>query len=156
VTAGRAGRQHLPAHARTCDLLVQLAVQRVQLGRVFAVGHRAVPFGLSLGPLLDQPALPVVRVFRVKDRLMIEMPAFAALGRPEHPGSFGARSADRGQRVPARDEDLFHSSRADIGAAKLHRPQACPVLGRDLPDHGPREWHPSGIARRWARVPALS
>ncbi len=141
VTAGRAGRQHLPAHARTGDLLVQLAVQRVQLGRVLVLVPGPVALGLSLGPLLDQPALPVVRVVRVNDRLMIEMPAFPALGRPEHPGPFGARRADRGQRVPARHEDLFHPSRADIGTAELHRPQAGPVLGRDLPDHGPRERH---------------
>ena len=141
VTPGRAGRQHLPAHARTGDLLVQLAVQRVQLGRVVALVPGPVALGLGLGALLDQPALPVVRVVRVNDRLMIEMPAFPALGRPQHPGPFSARSAHRGQGVPARDEDLFHPSGADIGAAELHRPQAGPVLGRDLPDHGPRERH---------------
>ena len=113
VPAGRSGRQHLSAHAGVGDLLVQLAVERIQLGRVLVLVPGPVTLGLGLGPLLDQPALPVVRIVRVNDRLMIEMPAFPALGRPERPGTFGARSADRGQRVPARNEDLFHSSRAD-------------------------------------------
>jgi len=102
VTPGRADRQHLPTDARTGDLLVQLAVQRVQLGRVLALVPGPVALGLGLGPLLDQPALPVVRVVRVNDRLMIEVPPFPALGRPEHLGPFGARSTHRGQHVPAR------------------------------------------------------
>ena len=139
--AARPVREHVAAHPRVGDLLVQLADPLVQLGRVEAFVGEGVPVGLRLGAVGDQgPLLPGGRV-GVDDGFVVEVPAFAALGGAQDPGAFGARRADRGQGVPARDEDLLDVAGVDLGAAQLHRPLAGAVLGGQVLDHVPGQRH---------------
>ena len=139
--AARPVREHVPAHPGVGDLLVQLADPLLQLSRVEAFVGERVPVGLGLGAVGDQgPLLGGGRV-GVDDGLVVEVPAFAALGGPQDPGAFGAGRADRGQGVPAGDEDLLDMAGVDLGAAQLHRPLAGAVLGGQVLDHIPRQRH---------------
>jgi hypothetical protein len=133
---------------RAGDLLVQFAGQRVQVAGLLAVRLGVIPLGLSLGALLDPPALHAVRLVRLDHWLVVEVPAFAALGSPQRLGPFGAGWADRGEGVPARHEHLLDLARGDVGAAQLHRPQACPVLNGNLPHHLPRQRHRQPLCPR--------
>ena len=117
------------------DLLVQLADPLVQLASVQTFTGEGVPVGLRLGPVGDRGPLVFGGRGGVDDGFVVEVPAFAALRGPQDPGPFGARRADRGQGVPARDEDLLDVAGADVGAAQLDRPQAGAVLGSQIPDH---------------------
>jgi hypothetical protein len=83
---------------------------------------------LRLGPVGDRGPLVLAGRVRVDDRFVIEVPAFAALRGPQGPGPLGAGRADRGQGVPAGDEDLLDVTGVDVGAAELDRAQAGAVL----------------------------
>ena len=135
--AARPGREHVASHPGVADLLVQLADPLVQLCGVEAFGGQGVPVGLGLGPVSDVGLLLVVGRVRLDDRLVIQVPAFAALCGAQQPGPFGARRADRGEGVPAGDEDLLDVAGVDVGAAQLDRPQAGAVLGGHFFDHVP-------------------
>ena len=135
--AARPGREHVAAHPGVGDLLVQLADPLVQLCGVEAFGGQGVPVGLRLGPVGDPGPLLVVGRVRLDDRLVVQVPAFAALRGAQQPGPFGARRAHRGEGVPAGDEDLLDVAGVDVGAAQLDRPQAGAVLGGHLFDHVP-------------------
>ena len=137
AVAARPRGKDRAAHPGVGDLLVQLADPLVQLGGVEAFGGQGVPVGLRLGPVGDPGPLLVVRRVRLHDRLVVQVPAFAALRGAQQPGPFGAWRAHRGQGVPARDEDLLDVAGVDVGAAQLDRPQAGAVLGGHLFDHVP-------------------
>jgi hypothetical protein len=78
---GRGGK-HAAAESGIDDLLIQLADPLVQLAGVEAFTGEGVPVGLCLGPGGDCGPLVLSRRIRVDDGLLVEMPAFAALGRP--------------------------------------------------------------------------
>jgi hypothetical protein len=92
---------------------------------------------LHLGAVGDRG--PLFRGGRVgfDDGFAVQVPAFAALRGPEQLGSFGAGRADRGQGVPARDQDLLDVAGVEVGAAELDRALAGAVLGGQVLDHGP-------------------
>ena len=90
---------------------------------------------MCLGPVGDCDPLVFSGRVGVDDGFVVEVPAFAALRGAQDPGPFGARRADRGQGVPARDEDLLDVAGVDVGAAQLDRPQAGAVLGSQIPDY---------------------
>jgi hypothetical protein len=104
---------------------------------------------LCLGPVGDCDPLVFSGRVGVDDGFVVEVPAFAALRGAQDPGPFGARRADRGQGVPARDEDLLDMAGVDVGAAQLDRSQAGAVLGGQVLDHGAgqRQRHPLGPRR---------
>jgi hypothetical protein len=83
VTAFGACRQDIAADARPGNLLVQLGGQFVQFARVLPGRFRLVAVLLRLGPVLDPHELHVVRVIRNDDRFGLQVPALAALRRPE-------------------------------------------------------------------------
>jgi len=116
-------------------------VQLVQLAGVLARGLGLVAPGLGLGAFLDPHPLYVVGLVGLDDGLAVEMPAFPALGCPQRLGPFGARGADGGEGVPARDEHLGDLAGLDVGAAELHRPHAPAIGDGQLADHGTSERH---------------
>jgi hypothetical protein len=136
VTA-RSGREDIAADPGVGDLLVQLADPLVQLVSVEVLSGQGIPVGLCLSPVGDAGLLLVVGRVWFDDRFVVQVPAFAALRGAEQPGSFGAWRADRGEGVPAGDEDLLDVAGVDVGAAQLDRPQAGAVLGGYLFDHVP-------------------
>jgi len=97
--------------------MVQLADALVELVRVEAFAGQGVPVGLRLGAAGDRGPLVLAGRGRVDDGFVLEVPAFAALGGAQQPGAFGAGRADRGQGVPARDQDLLDVAGVDVGAA---------------------------------------
>src|SRR5205823_1233779 len=115
-----AARHDLAPDPGAGDLLIQLAVQRVQLAGVLACR-------LGLGALLDPHALHVVRLVGLGDGFVVEMPALAALDRAQRLGPFGTGRADRGEGVPAGDEHLVHLAGLDVGAAELDRANTAAV-----------------------------
>ena len=139
--AARLIREYVASHPGVGDVFVELVNPLVQLLCVEAFTGEGVPVGLHLGPVSDQCPMLLGGRVRVDDRFMVEVPAFAALGGPQDPGAFGAGRADRGQGVPARDEDLLDVAGVDFGAAQLHRPLARAVLGGQVLDHVPGERH---------------
>jgi hypothetical protein len=140
VTA-RLIREHVAAHPRVGNLLIQLADPLVQVGRIETLIGQRVAVGLRLGAVGDQGLLfPGGRVW-VDDGFVVEVPAFPALGSPQDPGAFGAGRADRVQGVPARDEDLLDIASVNLGAAQLHRPLADAMLGGQVLDHVPGQRH---------------
>ena len=128
------GREHVTAHPRLGDFLVEFGGQLVQVTGVLPFVGGLVAHGLGLGAFLDPPLLVVGGFVRVDDRLVVQVPAFPALRRPQGPGSFRARWAHRGQGVPARDQDLLHRPGPQIGAPQLHRADAGAVLNGQVPD----------------------
>ena len=107
MTADRFGGEHIAAHPRAGDLLIQFADQLVISGRVLSGRVGLVVLLLGLGAQFDPHALFVVGLVSLDDRLVFEVPAFPALRRPQHPVALRTRWADRGQGVPARDEYGF-------------------------------------------------
>ena len=87
---------------------------------------------LGVGTEFDPHALFVVGVVGLDDGLAVEVPALAALGRPQSLGSFGAGRADGREGVPARDEDGFGLAGVQVGAAQLDRPHASAVVDGEL------------------------
>ena len=63
---------------------------------------------------------------------MVEVPAFAALGRAQFLGPLGARGAHVREGVPARHKHLLGAAGVEVGAAELHRPDAAAVLDGEL------------------------
>jgi len=82
-------------------ILIQLADELVQVGRVLSCGGGLVAELLSLGAFLDPPLL--VRGGRVgfDVGLVLEVPALPALGGAQRPAPLCTRQADRRQGVPA-------------------------------------------------------
>jgi hypothetical protein len=117
VTPCWPGGEHVAAHPRPGDLLVQVPDHRLVPSRVLACTVGLVPPSLGVGTELDPHALFVVGVVGLDDGLVVEVPALAALGRAQGSGSFGAGGADRGEGVPAGDEDGFGLAGVDVGAA---------------------------------------
>ena len=115
--AARPGGEYLAAEPGLGDLLVQLADPLVQVARVEAFTGQGVPVGLRLCPVADCGPLVLRGRVRVDDGFVVQVPAFAALRGPQDPGPLGARQTHRGQRVPARDENLLDMAGVDLGAA---------------------------------------
>ena len=139
--AVRPVRQYVPAHPGVGDLLVQLADPLLQLGRVEALIGEGVPVGLGLGAVGDQGLLLGGGRVGFDDGFLVEVPAFAALGGAQDPGAFRTGRADRGQGVPAGDEDLLDMAGVDLGAAQLHRPLARAMLDSQVLDDIPGQRH---------------
>ena len=117
AVAARPVGEHGAAHPGVGDLLVQLADPLVQVGDVEAFAGEGVAVGLGLGAVGDLGPLLFGGRVRVDDGFVVEVPAFAALRGAQQPGPFGAGRADRGQGVPAGDEDLLDVAGVDVGAA---------------------------------------
>ena len=137
----RPGGEHVAAHPRVGDFLVEFGGQLVQVAGVLPAVGGLVAHGLRLGAFLDPPLLVVGGFVRVDDRLVVQVPAFPALRGPQIPGAFRARRAYRGQGVPARDQDLLHRPGPQVGAAQLHRADAGAVLNGQVPDDFPGQRH---------------
>jgi len=133
-------RQHLAPHAAAGDFVVQFAGELVQFARVLSVGFGAVTACLCGGAPFDPHALQLVRVVRLEDGFVVEVPARAALGRPQGLGAFGAGRAYGREGVPAGDEDLFLASGAQVGLAELDRADAAAVVDGELAHHVAGEW----------------
>jgi len=123
------GGQHVTPHARSGDLLVQLAEQ-------FVIGARValVVLLLGLGAQLDPQALFVVGLVGLDDGLVVEVPALPALRRPQHPVPLGTRGADRRQGVPARHEHWFGLPSLQVGAPQLDWPDTSAVADGQVAD----------------------
>jgi hypothetical protein len=117
VTADRLGGQHVAAHPRPGDLLVQVPDRRVVLSGVLAAGVGLVAATLGIGAQLDPHALFVVGVVGLDDGLVVEVPAFAALRRTQGLGPVGAGGTDRGEGVPAGNEHGLGTAGFQVGAA---------------------------------------
>ena len=137
----RPGGQHVPAHPRVGDFLVDLLGKFVQVAGVLPVVGGLVAHGLRLGAFLDPPPLVLGGFVRVDDRLVVQVPALPALSRPQGPGAFRAGRAHRGQGVPARDQNLLHRPGPQVGAAQLHRADAGAVLDGQVLDDLPGQRH---------------
>jgi hypothetical protein len=135
MTAGGPVRENFAAYSRAGDLLVQVADQRVIFACVSSGRLGAVAPLLGLGAFLDPHALLVVRRVWLDDRFGFEVPAFAALGSAQCPLAFGARGADGGEGVPARDEHLLGLPGFKVGAAELDGAHAPAVLDGQLADN---------------------
>ena len=98
-------------------------------------GLGVVALGLGLGAHFDPHALHVVGLVGLDDGFVVEVPAFAALGRAQRLGPFGAGRADRGEGVPAGDEHLLDLAGLQVGAAELDRADAAAVGDGQLADH---------------------
>ena len=116
------------ADARPGQLGVYLADQLIQPGGCVACGVRAVAELLELGALLQQPGLPVVRRRGRRDGLVLEVPAFAALGGAQRLGPVRAGRAEGGEGGAAGDDDLLDLAGVQVGAAQLDRADA-PAAG---------------------------
>ena len=134
VPPRRPGREHLPAHPRVGDFVVQFGDELVQVVRVLPVAGGLVAERLGLGAGLDPPPLLLGGRVRVGDRLVLEVPAFPALRRPQRPRPFRARRAHRGEGVPAGHQHLLYLAGVEVGAAQLHRPDARAVLDGQVLD----------------------
>ena len=149
--------QDVAAHAGAGDLLVQLGGQLVQLGRVLPGRVGLVALLLGLGAVADPGALHVVGLVGGDDGLGVQVPALAALGRPQGLGPLGAGRADRGEGVPARDEHLLDLAGLHVGAAELDGPDAAAVLDGQVADDiaGQRHGQPLGrVVRGVIRPPS--
>jgi hypothetical protein len=122
-------------------------------GRVVTVAD-----SLRRRPPFDPVALQVVRVVRLDDGFVVEVPAFAALGSAQRLGPLGARRAHGAEGVPARDQYTVGPAGIEVGSAKLHRADAAAVLDRELAHHiaGQRRGEPFGTCTGLGHSVSLS
>jgi hypothetical protein len=69
----------------------------VEPGGVIMGRFGLIAVGLQVGQCFDQPLLVAVGRMRICGWLVLEVPAFPALRRPQYLGPLGARRADLGQ-----------------------------------------------------------
>ena len=119
------------------DLFVQVGDERIILRGILTDGLGVVAGSLRLRAFADPHLLNVIRVGAGQVRFVLEMPAFPALLGAQRLGAFGARGADGGEGVPARDHDLLNLAGVQVGAADLDGTDA-PATGDGQVPERPR------------------
>ena len=133
------------AYAGLGDQLVDLAADRLNVGRVLAgilgvdSGSLEVRPGRREGPLLDR------RRLRLQDRLGLKVPALPALRDPQPARSSRARRALARQRRPARQINQLGLAGDTVDLADRYRPDAHAALDRGCAYDLPSEWHPGPL-----------